>query len=389
MVAPRTTTYPTGFDSIVDPVAADTLATPQVEHDNLHAWTRSAILALETKLGLNNSVNISSVDYVLKNHTHQGTDGSQSFSQVVIKNSSTPLVALKSWVGSEANERFSMTAAAIMKWGPGITPPDVTLSRSLAGRLGVDGSFQVMNTVAGNVALVTQGATGQSTNLFAARDDTGTNVFTISAVGALRAFSTSTFDGLAKFDPGSAVTAAYFGDTSQAPGGVIGILPYPGNRGIVIRQPATSPSSLIQGQASDGTVIYQINSSAGVQATADSSYFGGYALTTGTGVVRARVYTVATGNAGVGIIAESDVTIADVDALLRPKGAGAARLQSNTGTYYWAFTGDGKVSTSQPAANLVTTVGAAGGASALPATPLGYMIVTINGTDRKIPYYNV
>lgn len=36
-----------------------------------------------------------------------------------------------------------------------------------------------------------------------------------------------------------------------------------------------------------------------------------------------------------------------------------------------------------------TTVGAAGGASALPATPVGYMTVDINGTNRKIPYYNV
>ena len=36
-----------------------------------------------------------------------------------------------------------------------------------------------------------------------------------------------------------------------------------------------------------------------------------------------------------------------------------------------------------------STVGAAGGASALPATPSGYMIVDINGTDRKIPYYDV
>jgi len=36
-----------------------------------------------------------------------------------------------------------------------------------------------------------------------------------------------------------------------------------------------------------------------------------------------------------------------------------------------------------------TTVGAAGGASALPATPLGYVIIKIAGTDRKIPFYNV
>lgn len=35
-----------------------------------------------------------------------------------------------------------------------------------------------------------------------------------------------------------------------------------------------------------------------------------------------------------------------------------------------------------------STVGAAGGASALPATPLGYIIVNVAGTTAKIPYYN-
>lgn len=34
-----------------------------------------------------------------------------------------------------------------------------------------------------------------------------------------------------------------------------------------------------------------------------------------------------------------------------------------------------------------TTVGAAGGASALPATPTGYIEVNINGTVYKVPYY--
>jgi hypothetical protein len=36
-----------------------------------------------------------------------------------------------------------------------------------------------------------------------------------------------------------------------------------------------------------------------------------------------------------------------------------------------------------------TTVGAAGGASALPATPLGYVFVMIGNTPVKIPYYNI
>jgi hypothetical protein len=46
---------------------------------------------------------------------------------------------------------------------------------------------------------------------------------------------------------------------------------------------------------------------------------------------------------------------------------------------------DGSLRISPPTA---TTVGAAGGASALPATPLGYMTISLDGTNVKIPYYN-
>ena len=35
-----------------------------------------------------------------------------------------------------------------------------------------------------------------------------------------------------------------------------------------------------------------------------------------------------------------------------------------------------------------TTVGAAGGADALPAAPVGYLIINVEGTEMKIPYYN-
>jgi hypothetical protein len=36
-----------------------------------------------------------------------------------------------------------------------------------------------------------------------------------------------------------------------------------------------------------------------------------------------------------------------------------------------------------------TTVGSAGGASAVPATPTGYLVISIGGTERAIPYYDV
>lgn len=36
---------------------------------------------------------------------------------------------------------------------------------------------------------------------------------------------------------------------------------------------------------------------------------------------------------------------------------------------------------------VVTTVGAAGAASALPATPTGYLTVVVNGEVRQFPFY--
>jgi hypothetical protein len=37
---------------------------------------------------------------------------------------------------------------------------------------------------------------------------------------------------------------------------------------------------------------------------------------------------------------------------------------------------------------VATTVGAAGAAAALPAAPVGYMIINVGGTQMKLPYYN-
>lgn len=36
----------------------------------------------------------------------------------------------------------------------------------------------------------------------------------------------------------------------------------------------------------------------------------------------------------------------------------------------------------------ITSVGAAGGASALPATPVGYLMIQVGTTNYKVPYYN-
>jgi hypothetical protein len=56
-----------------------------------------------------------------------------------------------------------------------------------------------------------------------------------------------------------------------------------------------------------------------------------------------------------------------------------------SGTLSYAVRADGKIV--YVSGNTASTVGAAGGASALPATPTGYLQVVIGGTTYKIPYY--
>lgn len=71
-----------------------------------------------------------------------------------------------------------------------------------------------------------------------------------------------------------------------------------------------------------------------------------------------------------------------------PKNGTSIRLNR-----WWATAGDkpGRAWVSRNAPGITaaatTTAPAAGGAGALPATPAGYFTMSINGTDRKIPYY--
>ena len=73
-----------------------------------------------------------------------------------------------------------------------------------------------------------------------------------------------------------------------------------------------------------------------------------------------------------------DVVLADAsdDAVIRAKTFLAAQAATTAGA--------GEISYGSSTA---ATVGAAGGASALPATPTGYIIVNVAGTNMKVPYY--
>jgi hypothetical protein len=109
-------------------------------------------------------------------------------------------------------------------------------------------------------------------------------------------------------------------------------------------------------------------------------------LTVSTGNITATSGTV-TGGSGItattgNITATTGDLIATAGNVTASAGTVSATNLTSTGT---TTVGTFNFSTTTTA----TTVGAAGGASALPATPLGYVIVKIAGTDVKIPYYNM
>jgi hypothetical protein len=122
----------------------------------------------------------------------------------------------------------------------------------------------------------------------------------------------------------------------------------------------------ITGQVSGATVITMANDANGsieigkVDGTATTPFIDFHAGATATDF---DVRVIASGGTGVA-------------------GAGTLQIQGGRFNLSTANVNLASISTA-------TTIGAAGGASALPATPLGYIIIEIGGTQRKIPYYNV
>jgi hypothetical protein len=109
-------------------------------------------------------------------------------------------------------------------------------------------------------------------------------------------------------------------------------------------------------------------------------------LTVSTGNITATSGTV-TGGSGItattgNITATTGDLIATAGNVTASAGTVSATNLTSTGT---TTVGTFNFSTTTTA----TTVGAAGGGSALPATPVGYVIIKIAGTDYKIPYYNM
>ena len=67
---------------------------------------------------------------------------------------------------------------------------------------------------------------------------------------------------------------------------------------------------------------------------------------------------------------------------------GGADITGTTTVDTITVDGTGTVFTFVGTSQTQTTVGGAGGASALPATPRGYLIVHVSGADRVVPFFD-
>ena len=87
-------------------------------------------------------------------------------------------------------------------------------------------------------------------------------------------------------------------------------------------------------------------------------------------------------NQGVALSTSTTIPIS-----IRPNRVETGRFPSGGGLILMQAAPTAGASQVSYGATTATTVGAAGGASALPATPTGYLIINVAGTQQKIPYY--
>lgn len=61
------TNFPTSLDTLTNPTASDPMDSVTVPHASQHANVNDAVEALQAKVGINNSSDVNSLDYKVRN----------------------------------------------------------------------------------------------------------------------------------------------------------------------------------------------------------------------------------------------------------------------------------------------------------------------------------
>lgn len=159
------------------------------------------------------------------------------------------------------------------------------------------------------------------------------------------------------------------GDTTYTDFGLRIIRNSGANGASVIQHRGTAALQLTVQDA--GSIVFQTTNTTRVQIDASGKIATGNAATTTTQLLVANVQ------------ATTDSTT--IFRSVAAQTADSIVVQNSASSLVWAVTAAGLME--YISGNTATTVGAAGLASALPATPTGYLKIDIGGTTFKVPYY--
>lgn len=143
---------------------------------------------------------------------------------------------------------------------------------------------------------------------------------------------------------------------------------------------AASPGLMIRSTAAGGFATLSICGDSNTPGTDDFALFQNGANDNATIINRS-----ASSGAGISLTTSAGV---NSPINMNPNGVNAASFNGGAGGGNAIIGVSGNADAIGFRTLTQTTIGAAGGASALPATPLGYMTVTVNAASVKIPYYN-
>lgn len=331
--------YPVSIDSISKPHGSasggtDQLNTPGVVHGSLHQDEIDAIIALETKLGINSSADTSSIDYLLKNPASNNPGHTHSISSLSgVQPIDATLTALAAF---NTNGIICQTAADTFA-GRSLAAPAAGFTITNPAGVAGDPTFVLADDLAALEGMAGTGlVTRTAANTYAQRTITGTS----------NRLSVSNGSGVAG-NPTLDIDAAYVGQASITTLGTIGTGVWQGtlvalafggtnanltasNGGIVYS--TTTALAILAGVATNSKMLLSQNGAAPVWSTPTIP---------NASIASGRVWQSDGTNMVSGLIFPTPAAIAQGDLLfcsgavtftVLNKNASATRYLSNTGT---------------------------------------------------------
>lgn len=238
---------------------------------------------------------------------------------------------------------------------------------------GYDGTTAQAHTATSTVDHVLDAVTVAEANTFA---NSGGTVTTASAAskGLVVKGSASQTANLQEWqNSAGTVMARVFSNGGIDAYGLSANVEAPTRVGLIVRGAASQTANLQEWQASDGAIRAFMNPDGGL--TVGPNGVGSFGSAFGTNPLASVVMAVGTafpGNKGLVVRGAAS------------QSANLAEFQNSAGSVLAGFSATGKLMFTATDSTSAT----AGGASALPGAPVGYVTISINGADRKIPYWN-